>query len=224
MDSKTIVSGMMVLCAVVMTGLVARRELHQYSAAQASRVAADTVTPVDNWREIAAAGSSIGPAAADVILTEFSDYQCPFCKRFYEVAARLRERYPGQVASSYRHFPLDRIHPHAKSMALAAECAGIQSAFEAFHNAVYASAESIGVITPAAFAKRAAVPDLESFSKCLDREEPAARIKADSVAGRRIGVLGTPTIMVNGWLIHGPPTFERLSALIERELASRKQP
>ncbi|HSL29372.1 MAG TPA: thioredoxin domain-containing protein, partial [Anaerolineales bacterium] len=68
---------------------------------------------------------ALGPADAPITLVEFSDYQCPFCRRWHaEVYEPLLAAYPGQIRFVYRHLPLDSIHPDAISAAEAAMCAG----------------------------------------------------------------------------------------------------
>lgn len=74
-----------------------------------------------------------GNAAAPVTLIEYSDFECPFCKRFHLTAKRLVDESKGQVNWVYRHFPLDELHPgKARKEAVASECAAELGGNDAF--------------------------------------------------------------------------------------------
>ena len=84
------------------------------------------------------------PTDAPITIVEFSDYQCPFCKRWHdEVYGPLLDAYPGKIRFVYRHLPLTSIHPDAQSAAEAAMCAGEQDAYWEFHEKLFSS-ETLG--------------------------------------------------------------------------------
>ncbi len=195
------------LCAVATTGLAVRREL---SAPPGPRPRV-----VDTWRSVAAAGHRLGPADARLTLVVFSDYQCPFCAVLSQRLRDLRTRHPGEVAVVYRHYPLPR-HPHARAAAKASECAGAQGRFEPFHDALFASADSIGVVPWDRFARAAGVPDMARFTACAASEAPVAALALDSAAGQELQVTGTPTMLVNERLITGVPPIDTLEAFVRQ--------
>src|SRR6185295_9779665 len=87
---------------------------------------------------------SIGPADAPITLVEFSDYQCPFCRRWHaEVYEPLLAAFPGKIRLVYRNLPLTSIHPDAFSAAEAAMCAGEQDFFLPYHEKLFSS-ETLG--------------------------------------------------------------------------------
>ncbi len=127
--------------------------------------------------------------------------------------------YPGKLRIQYRHVPIDAIHPHARSAAIASECANEQGKFEAYHDRLFSAQDSIGKIEWQELAEQVGVPDLDKFTLCIDSRATAeARIKKDSVAAARLGVAGTPNVLVNEWRVEGAPSLEVLRKLIESEI------
>ncbi len=195
-------TGLLVACAVLVTAAVVKREFFPALAA-ASQAASTAPRAVDNWAEINAAGKVLGPPDAPVRIIEFSDFQCPFCARYQETLRAVRARYPDQVAVVYRHFPLDEIHPHARAAALASECAGEQGRFEAYHDALFAWQDSIGVRAWDRFAADAAVPDAEAFRRCVADGRLMARVDRDAAVAERTRITVTPSLVIDGTLLPG---------------------
>lgn len=189
----------MACCAVLVTALLVRREFF----APASASTSFEPTRVRNWERFAEPATYIGPADAAVTVIEFSDFQCPYCKQHTEMLQRLRARYGDRLSIAFRHYPLSSIHPHAEDAALAAECASEQQRFEAYHDLLFASQDSIGQRSWTSLAEAADVPDMERFEGCMRDRIPAARIAADRKAGDDLGVAATPTSIVNGMKMVG---------------------
>jgi len=78
-----------------------------------------------------------GTANASITIIEYSDFQCPFCKRFYPTTQQVLKDYQGKVRLVYRHFPLTQIHPYAQAMAEASECAAEQGKFWEYVDALF---------------------------------------------------------------------------------------
>ena len=158
-----------------------------------------------------------GPAKARVLITEFSDFQCPYCKEAQPTISRVMQGYAAQVKLEFKSLPLE-IHPFALPAAKAAYCAGKQGAFWQVHDALFAAAElSQSTINQI-------VGDLrlnsEQFNKCLSSTESQAAVMADLAEARRLGIEGTPTFIINGKVLRGAVTFEEFSEVIEHELKS----
>lgn len=200
----------LMLCALVVTGLVLRRELSPSGAA--AEVA--EVRTVADWRRYATSGHRMGPAGAPVTIVEFSDFQCPACRVLAGRLRELRARHPDRVAVLYRHFPLPS-HPFAEPAAQASDCAARQGRFEAFHDALYSRQESIGSTPWTSFAQMANIPDLPSFERCM-RGGASPGLARDRAAGGELGVNATPTLLVNGVVLRGAPTVEALEQLVTR--------
>jgi protein-disulfide isomerase len=138
-----------------------------------------------------------GDRKARILLIEYSDLECPFCKRFHPTAQRIVDEYKGQVAWVYRHFPLDQIHPKADKEAEATECAYELAGDEGF----WKMTDKIFEVTPSNnglnlddLPKLASEAGLNQnkFKSCLDSGKYKAHVEADYQSGIKAGVTGTP--------------------------------
>jgi hypothetical protein len=120
------ITATLVVCALVMTGLVLRRELLAPTAAPA-RIEQKPLF-IKDWRAHFAQGIRMGSADAPVQLMEFADFECPYCASLHKDLKALQVRYPTQVALTFVHFPLPG-HRFALLAARVAECAGDQGRF-----------------------------------------------------------------------------------------------
>ena len=175
-------------------------------------------TTVADWRNLAAAGRRIGPDDARVTIIEFSDFQCPFCADLHENLKRIRERYPTEVAVVYRHFPLVKVHPFAENAAHASERAAEQGRFEAFQSALFRNQGLIGIAEWTVYARAAEITDLPRFQECYEHRTHASRLAEDIAAGERLGVIATPTVLINGIRLDGAPSLDHLEYLVEKDL------
>lgn len=212
-------TGALVLCALVVAGLLVRREFFPPEPPPLGPVFEE----LEDWRSYATAGNRMGPETAEVVLVEFSDFQCPWCARYARTLAEARQRYPDQFAVLYRHWPISGIHPFADSAAVASECAADQARFGEMHDALFAGRDSIGKLPWRDFARRAEVADLEAFDECLQTGHVRARIRRDSAAGTRLKVHGTPTSIINGVRVSGSLPLTVLDSLIRNALEDSRR-
>ncbi len=163
---------------------------------------------------------SIGPEDADIVIVEFSDYECPFCKRWHDQTYRpLMEAYPGKIRLVYRNLPLPELnHTNAVSAAEAALCAGDQQAFWEFHDKLFSDEYGLG---EAAYLKYAADLglDTEAFTECVTSRRYQEFVEKDRQFSKQLGVTGTPTFFINGLAIVGAQPFEVFKQVIDQELA-----
>lgn len=205
--------GVLVVCALVVTGLVVRRELFQVPPGGGQPPNSRSIS---DWASYAS-GHRLGRTDARVTITQFSDFQCPYCRMLAERLDVIRNEYGAEVAVVYRHFPL-RGHPYAAAAARASECAAAQGRFWAFHDVLFANQDSIGTLEWMRFASDAKVSDLETFANCIANSDVEPAIARDMLAGRGLGVRGTPTFLVNDRLIRGAVSLEDLRELVEAAL------
>lgn len=163
----------------------------------------------------------MGPATAPVTITVFSDFQCPYCARFASALAQILDKYPMEVRAVFRNFPL-KIHPQATHAAVAAGCAAKQGRFRQFHDFLFQHQDSLAHTDYVAVALHTGVRDTSAFTKCLAADEIAMWIRADSTDAVRLGVRGTPTVLINQWLTPGTPTFEQLEGQVTALLKKRR--
>jgi protein-disulfide isomerase len=172
-----------------------------------------------DWRSYVAGDSRVGSDTAPVTVVVFSDFQCPFCKRFAEDVHAVRAKHPGQVQMIFRHHPIKNLHAHATDAAKAAICAADQGRFEAMHDSLFAAQDSLGVRTWTTFAVGAGVADVPRFERCLGAAETDSTLAADLREGDRLDVAGTPTVMVNDVLVRWNPGQALLDSLVTSALS-----
>lgn len=195
-------NGVLVVCAVVVTGAVVRRELFE-STAPPSPAAPPVARKLVPGQDLAAGVRLLGRADAPVKLVAFSDFQCPFCATFHQALQRVRARHPDRLAVAYRHLPLDAIHPHARAAGLAAECAGEQGRFESYADLLFAQQDAIGTKAWNRFAAEAGVPDMAGFEACMVERRWAGRVDQDARMAAELKIDVTPTFIINGTMIPG---------------------
>lgn len=185
-------------------------------------------------RKVAAGRDHIlGDPSAEVSLIEYSDFECPFCKRFHGAPGSVMKRYPGRVNWVFRHFPLSFHEPAARREAIAAECAGElggNDAFWKYADTLFRDTRSNGQGLPEekstdSIASQLGL-DAGRFSSCLAGTGAAKRVDEDLADGTATGITGTPTTVVRNnrtgasVAIVGAQPAEVLAATIEKLLAS----
>lgn len=171
--------------------------------------------------------ATLGNPDAPVTIIEFSDFQCPFCRKFWsETLPQIKKDYlvTGKAKFVYRDFPLAQIHLGATPAAEGAECAKEQSKFWEMHDVIFEEQEKQGSGTVQFTAddvkKWAAKIGLNTskFNQCLDSGKYKQEVDKDIADGSAAGVTGTPAIFVNGRLIVGAQPFAAFKAVIDEEL------
>lgn len=174
----------------------------------------DDLVEVPNWPVIASGGHELGPPDAPVRIVEFSDFQCPYCARIQPLLKDAVQRHWPRVTVVYRHFPLEKIHPHALGAALASECAAEQGRFREYHDTLFERQDEIGTITWSEIAIAAGVSDTALFATCVNERRHQGRVTADVNAAALAGVRGTPTLVINGRVVASPVTMRTLDRII----------
>lgn len=162
---------------------------------------------------------SLGPADAPIVIVEFSDFQCPFCKRFYdETYQQLMNAYPGKIRFVYRHLPLTSIHPEAFPSAEASMCANEQNAFPQYHDKLFENQDKLGRDLYMRIAANLSL-DTDSFEECLNTGRYKDLVQQDSDFALNLGVQSTPTFFINGLAIVGAQPISAFQQVIDMELA-----
>ena len=168
-----------------------------------------------------------GDENADIVLVEYSDYECPFCNRFHPTTKQILDEF-SNVALVYRHYPLP-FHPLAQKAAETAECvgkAGGNEAFWSFTDSLFAAAEATGGTLSQKMLDDAVADSGASASQvaaCVESGEMTERVTAQSTTGGAAGISGTPgtIIVVKGEpkeLIPGALPFDQVKTMIEKYL------
>jgi protein-disulfide isomerase len=198
--------------------LVARVENRPQALNAPGEVYPETIYQVD-----ADDDPSFGPADAPVTIIEFTDYQCPFCTRFYkDTLGQILSTYEGRVRYVVRDFPLDSIHPNAVLAAEASECADDQGKFWQMHDALYDRQTEWGqaadVMNEFEMMAQKLELDIARFSNCLSQHVHRNEVFADKQAAVATGITGTPSFFINGKKVVGAKSFDVFAQLIEAEL------
>lgn len=169
---------------------------------KAATAAANSAAVIDEDLTILADDHVIGNKDADVVIFEWSDPECPFCKRHHETMNEVLKAYPGKIAWVYRHFTLD-FHTYAKKEAESMECAqkvGGDEGFQKYADKLFTTTKGNNDLKREDLTKFAVSLgfDKAAFDSCVDSGEMAERIQRDQDAGMRNGVQGTPySIVIN---------------------------
>jgi len=160
-----------------------------------------------------------GDADAPVTIVEWSDFECPFCARFYsETLPSIEEEYikTGKVKLIYRDFPLG-FHQNAQKAAEAAECAGEQGKYWEMHDMLFEQGVQGGVAGFKQYGKTLGL-NTAKFDTCLDSGAMAGEVQQDMADGAAVGIQGTPGFIVNGKLVSGAQPFAVFKQVIDAEL------
>jgi protein-disulfide isomerase len=178
-------------------------------------------------------GKSLGPADAKVVLREFSDYQCPYCRQFNAtVQDQILKDYveTGKVRFEYHHYIV--IDPNvggteSRRSAEASECANDQGMFWDFHQMLFTNQQSEGSGAfnddrLRAFAKAMGL-DTNKFNSCLDSKDTANKVTKDEALGKTYHIQGTPSLFVNDTAVTNPLDYNIVKAAIDEAIKSAGQ-
>ncbi len=191
------------------------------------RIVANGKGPEEPERKTVAAPTStpptLGPASAKVTLTVFSDFQCPFCAKVEPTLVEIRKTYGDRVRIVARDLPLSGLHPDAP---LAAEAA--REAFAQKGNAGYwklraalFATKTLGRPQLEEHAKTLGL-DLARFRSALDTHLHKPAVDADASAAGAAQITGTPTFLVNDYVLSGQQPLAKFRRLIDRALADKR--
>jgi len=170
----------------------------------------------------------MGKSNAKVTIVEFSDLQCLFCRQFWkDTLPQLKKDYidKGLVKLAYRHFPLpEEVHPAARSLSEASECASDQNKFWEFHDKAFSEQEAQGqgtiAVTPDDITSWAGSLglDMNTFSDCFSSKKDAKRVDTDMTDGQNVNVSSTPTFFINGQMLVGALPYASFKTIIDQQL------
>lgn len=170
-----------------------------------------------NPAKIDISGSPVkGPAGAKVTIVEFSDFQCPYCRRGYETMEQVAKQYPNDVKIVFKHFPLP-FHNEAEPASKAAWAAQQQGKFWEYHEELFKNQDKLGSEYYVELAKSLKL-DVEKFKKDMASEAAAKQVKTDMEIGQKNGIQGTPGFFVNGVAVKGAYPAEHFKGIIDRWL------
>jgi protein-disulfide isomerase len=159
----------------------------------------------------------LGPADAPVTIVEFTDFQCPFCKRSEDTVKQLRAHYGDKIRIVHMDFPLS-FHSHAMDAARAARCANEQGKFWQYRDALFADQSKLAPADLKATAKQLGLT-MSQFDSCFDKAKYQSEIQADLAQGNKLGVDGTPAFFIDGRSLVGAQPLNAFTEVVDDELA-----
>ena len=162
-----------------------------------------------------------GSPHVPVIIIEFSDFQCPLCRKVQPTLKSLLAKYEGRVSLAYRDFPLRGMHGQAELGAESSRCAGEQGKFWEYHDLLFDNPDKLNQNGLLELARNAKLGE-KQFDSCLSSGKYRSQVERDLQDGIRAGVMGTPGIFINGILLSGAQPEAAFEQVIESELASVK--
>ncbi len=180
--------------------------------------------------EVSVSGKpSLGREDAPVTMVEFSDYQCPFCKRhFLTVLPIIKKEYidTGKVRYVFRDFPIASLHPQAKKGHEAAYCAREQNRYWEMHDTLFENSKDFSVPALNRYAQGIGLEG-DRFNNCLQSGKYSSRIEKEKAEGVKAGVSGTPSFFIGpsgsggkitGTMVRGAQPLARFRQVIENAL------
>jgi protein-disulfide isomerase len=166
-----------------------------------------------------------GDPKAPITMVEYGDFECPVCRNFHDAVRGMLPNYP-QVKLIFKDFPIEQIHPWARTAAIAGRCVYQQNpqAFWKFYDLVYDNQDLVSAASAydkmLEFAGKAGV-NADAVKSCLSSPQAAAEVDASLANGKLLDVRSTPTIFVNGRRLGGADPHA-LQQYIDYEVAKLK--
>ena len=155
-----------------------------------------------NLEKVTSSDHVQGTSDAVITLVEYADYQCPYCREAFFVVKDLQKKLGNRLKIVFRNYPLQGLHPHAVSAAVAAETADIQDKFWEMHEMLFENQQRLDDSAIISYAEKIGL-DMEKFAKDFGSEPTIEKVKQDIDSGNKAGVDSTPTFFVNGVYFDG---------------------
>jgi protein-disulfide isomerase len=160
-----------------------------------------------------------GSLDAPVVITEFGDFECPYCGDAYRALESVMEKYGARVALVFRHYPLP-MHPHAVAAAEAAEAAAADGKFWQMYDRLFRSQKALTARDLETYAETIGM-DSRRVRDAISQSSYRPRIERDEASGEQSGIDGTPALFINGFAYDGDLTVEALSEVIDLALSAK---
>lgn len=185
------------------------------AAAAAKPAEPEQPTEISNWRSlIRDHNATLGPEDAKIVMIEYSDFQCPFCKRHRDqTRTALMQAYGDNIRLVFKHFPLERIHPAAMIAGIAAQCARRAGKFWEMQDLLFDNQRSLSKESVIEMGTSLGLGD--DFVTCVENEETRAEVQQDLDDGLQSGVRGTPAFLINGRVVSGAQPLTNFKSIID---------
>lgn len=168
-----------------------------------------------NPQQIIGESPTTGAVGQQIVLGEFSDFQCPYCAKVHKTLQQFMNSHQDEVILAYKHFPLTSMHPQAKSAAKAAWAAGQQGKFWPYHDALFTQQDELGEELYLDIAKNLNL-NLERFNQDRNGNTANVSIQRDIDTARVLGAKGTPFFVMNGETFSGNVPLSKFEEVLTR--------
>lgn len=226
-----IIAGVLIAGAVILSG--GKPSSNNTVTNTQPQVAVKETGDLEKMKPVTAEDHIRGDANAPVKIVEYSDTECPFCKRFHDTMKQVIDEYgkDGKVAWVYRHFPLDQLHSKARKEAVALECANEQGGndkFWSYADRLYEITPANNGLDPTELPKIAQYVGLDTakFNTCLGSTKYDKHIEDEVQNAQATGGNGTPWSIVIGkngkkYPLSGAQPYDSIKQLIETALQEK---
>ncbi len=163
----------------------------------------------------------IGPKDAPITIIEFTDFQCPFCKRASQTMDELMDLYPDKIRLVFRNLPLSSIHKESMNAAKAAMAANRQGMFWPYHDMLFDSSPNLNRRLYIKIAQDLEL-DINRFKKDMKSDDINKQLQNDIKTAKKFGINVTPVFVINGVLVKGARPIEFFKKIIEKLLTETK--
>ncbi len=161
----------------------------------------------------------MGSKNAPITIIEYSDFQCPYCKKGSQIVHRVMNIYKGKVRLIFKHLPLN-IHKNAMTAARGAIAAEKQGRFKEYYTVLFNNQKKIDRNFILGTARSLGM-NVSKFTRDMDSPEAEKIIRADMDEAKRFGITGTPAYVINGVALKGAYPLEEFKAVIDRHLSGK---
>lgn len=206
-----IVSTVLACAAVAFLAMIVKREV-QFKQTPTQALNAERLDSSE-WADILRSAYIEGDTAHAVVLATFFDIECPFCRRSHQEIEKLYSEQRDSLTLAFVHFPLPQ-HSLATTGARALECTEDSRAYLSLLKVLYDRQGKLDPMNWRGYAWEAGVKDTVAFEDCMRSSRSLPKVDQGKAVGSRIGVTGTPFVVVNGWKFSLPPSDSILRASI----------
>jgi protein-disulfide isomerase len=209
----------MILLILVILGVFALFKYVPYFSA-GKEAATNETTEEPLFNTITAKNLSLAVEGVTIQIDAYTDFACPPCRQTHDILKQLSDEYDGRIELRYKHFPLNTNNINAD---VASECAKEQGRFNEYADVLFSkpASEISGIDALSEYAKELKL-NMIQFKSCLGDGSNSTKISAvlsERSEGVSKGVIGTPTVFINGKKVEGFKSYAELKAIIEQELA-----
>lgn len=218
MDSKkfeVINSALLSIAALAVAASVVYRVFFTPALAPSVHNATDEpARRTSEWEDLRARATPVEGAGGRVVMLEVADFECPACRQFEVALQSMKAPNRAKIDLALLHLPLP-YHRFAIPAAVAFECGARQGKAREIKEVLYAKQDSMGLLPWHDYAKQAGVGDSAMFATCLETRPDISKIESGVELARQLDLRGTPTIMVNGWILGRIPDAIELDRIVE---------